>query len=67
MCRKASRHRERHEQDKEAYPRELGLEQERIRHGRTLDALKESEKREALEKAGKAKLFTLTQEDDNRW
>jgi hypothetical protein len=63
---KASRHQGRHEEDKEAYQRELGLEQERIRHGRTLDVLKESEKREALEKGGKANLFTLTQEDDNR-
>ena len=43
--------------DSEAYHRELGLEQERIRRKRTSDALKESEEREALEKAGQGNLF----------
>ena len=44
--------------DKEAYQHELGLEQERIRRKRAVDSLKESEKREALEKAGQGNLFT---------
>jgi hypothetical protein len=44
--------------DKEAYQRELGLEQERIRRKRAVDSLKESEEREALEKAGQGNLFT---------
>jgi len=44
--------------DKEAYQWELGLEQERIRRKRSSDALKEYEKREALEKAGQGNLFT---------
>jgi hypothetical protein len=43
--------------DKEAYQRELGLEQERIHRKRTLDALKESGERGALEKAGQGNLF----------
>ena len=45
--------------DKEAYQWELDLEQQRIRRKRTLDALKESEEREALEKAGQGNLFTI--------
>jgi hypothetical protein len=45
--------------DKEAYHLELGLEQQRIRRKRTSDALKESEEREALEKAGQGILFTI--------
>ena len=49
--------------DKEAYQRELGLEQERIRRKKTLDALKESEEREAQEKAGLENLFTPKQRD----
>ena len=44
--------------DKEAYQRELGLEQERIRRKRAVDSLKESEEREALEKAGQGNLIT---------
>jgi hypothetical protein len=44
-------------QDKEAYQLELGVEQERIRRKRTLDALKESGERGALEKAGQGNLF----------
>jgi hypothetical protein len=48
--------------DKEAYQRELGLEQERIRRKRAVDSLKESEEREALEKAGQGNLFTTQRE-----
>ena len=44
--------------DRETYQWELGLEQERIRRKRSSDALKEYEKREALEKAGQGNLFT---------
>jgi DNA polymerase III delta prime subunit len=44
--------------DKNAYQFELGAEQERIRRKKASDALKESEKREALEKAGQGNLFT---------
>jgi hypothetical protein len=44
--------------DKDAYQFELGAEQERIRRRKASDALKESEKREALEKAGQGNLFT---------
>jgi len=44
-------------QDQEAYQRELGVEQERIRRKRASDALKESEEREAMEKAGQGNLF----------
>jgi len=44
-------------QDKDAYQRELGLEQERIRRKRTLEVLKESEERETLEKAAQGNLF----------
>jgi hypothetical protein len=44
--------------DKEAYQRELGLEQERIRRKKTLESLKESEEREAMERAGQGNLFT---------
>jgi len=44
--------------DREAYQLELGLEQERIRRKRTSDALKESEEREAQEKAGQGNLFS---------
>ena len=47
--------------DKEAYQRELGLEQERLRRKKTLDALKKSEEREAQEKAGQGNLFTPKQ------
>ena len=47
--------------DKEAYQRELCLEQERIRRKKALDALKESEEREAREKAGQGNLFTPKQ------
>ena len=47
--------------DKEVYQRELDLEQERIRRKQTLDALKESEEREAQEKAGQGNLFTPKQ------
>jgi hypothetical protein len=43
--------------DKEAYQRELGLEQERIRRKKTGDALKEAGKREAKEQAGQGNLF----------
>jgi len=49
--------------DKEAYQRELGLEQERIRRKKTLESLKESEEREVLERAGQGNLFTTKQED----
>ena len=45
--------------DKEAYQWELDLEQQRIRRKRTLDSLKESVAREALEKAGQGNLFTM--------
>jgi hypothetical protein len=45
--------------DKNAYQRELGVEQERIRRKKTFDALKESQKREAMEKAGQGDLFAL--------
>jgi hypothetical protein len=44
--------------DKDAYQLELGAEQERIRRKKASDALKESDKREALEKAGQGNLFT---------
>jgi len=44
--------------DRETCQWELGLEQQRIRRKRTLDALKDSEKREALEKADQGNLFT---------
>ena len=47
--------------DKEAYQRELDLEQERIRRKQSLDALKESAEREAQEKAGQGNLFTSKQ------
>ena len=39
--------------DKEAYQREIDLEQERMRRKKTLDALKKSEEREAQEKAAR--------------
>jgi len=51
-------------QDKEAIQRERGLEQERIRRKRTSDALKESEEREALEKAGQGNLFATKKGGD---
>ena len=47
--------------DKEAYQREIDLEQERMRRKKTLDALKKSEEREAQEKAGQGNLFTPKQ------
>jgi hypothetical protein len=34
-----------------------GVEQERVHRKKTFDALKESEKREAMEKAGQGNLF----------
>jgi hypothetical protein len=43
--------------NKDAYQLELSVEQERIRRKKALDALKESEKREVLEKAGQGNLF----------
>ena len=43
--------------DKDAYERELGQEQERIRRKKQLDSLKEAEEREAREKAGQGNLF----------
>jgi hypothetical protein len=50
--------------DKEAYQRELELEQEQIHRKKTLDALKESEEREAQEKAGQGNLFTSNKGSD---
>jgi hypothetical protein len=44
--------------EKDAYQFELGAERERIRRRKASDALKESDKREALEKAGQGNLFT---------
>ena len=49
--------------DKEAYQWELDLEQQRIRRKKTLESLKESEEREALEKTGQGNLFTTKQRD----
>jgi hypothetical protein len=48
---------------REAYQWELGLAQQRIRRKRAFDALKDSEKREALEKAGQGNLFATHYED----
>jgi hypothetical protein len=44
--------------DKDAYQLEFGEEQERIRRKKALDALKESEKRDALERTDQGNLFT---------
>ena len=49
--------------DKEAYQWELDLEQQRIRRKKTLESLKESEAREALEKTGQGNLLTTKQRD----
>ena len=43
--------------DKDAYQRELGQVQERIRRKKQLDSLKHAEEREAQEKAGQGNLF----------
>ena len=50
--------------DNEAIQRELGLELERRYRKRTSDSLKESEEREAQEKAGQGNLFTTKRGGD---
>jgi hypothetical protein len=49
---------------KDAYQIELGAEQERIRCKKASDALKELDKREALEKADQGNLFTTLRGGD---